>query len=143
MDKIVVGVDGSSGSRIALRWAHAEAELRGARLEVVAAWQYPVTTSLPAFGAMPAPEDLSVQSRDSLVALLAEEGITASGPVAVSTLVAEGSASQVLIDAAKDAALLVVGSRGHGGFSGLLIGSVSQQCVTHAPCPVVVVPTGA
>lgn len=143
MEKIVVGVDGSTGSRTALRWAHAEAQLRGARLEVVAAWQYPITTSLPAFGAMPAPEDLSSQSRDSLIALLTEEGITATGPVDVSTLVAEGTAAQVLLDASKDAGLLVVGSRGHGGFSGLLLGSVSQQCVTHAPCPIVVVPTAA
>jgi nucleotide-binding universal stress UspA family protein len=139
MGKIVVGVDGSAGSRKALEWAYAEAELRSATLEAVTVWQFPVTTTLPAFGVMPTPDDLSQEARRSLLAILAEEGIAADGPVDVSTIVAEGTAAHALLDAAKDADLLVVGSRGHGGFTGLLLGSVSQQCAIHAACPVVIV----
>lgn len=140
MDKIVVAVDGSEGSRRALRWAHAEARHHGAALEVVTVWQYPVTTSIPAFGAMPAPDDLAASARAELLEVLASEGITSDGPVAVSILLAEGAPAHELLRAAKDASMLVVGSRGHGGFTGLLLGSVSQQCATHAPCPVVIVP---
>jgi nucleotide-binding universal stress UspA family protein len=139
MSKIVVGVDGSAGSRAALRWAHEEARLRGASLEVVTVWQFPVMTSLPAFGAMPPPEDMSGEAEANLLRSLAAEGIASGDDVAVTTVVAEGAAAPALLDAATDAELLVVGSRGHGGFTGLLLGSVSQQCVSHGPCPVVVV----
>ena len=139
MAKIVVGVDGSPGSRAALRWAHREAQLRGAPLEVVTVWQFPVLTSLPAFGVMSPPEDLSGEAESSLLAVLTEEDVRSSAEVPVSTVVTEGAAAPALIDAAADAALLVVGSRGHGGFAGMLLGSVSQHCVGHAACPVVVV----
>jgi hypothetical protein len=139
MGKIVVGVDGSDGSREALKWAFAEATLRGAALEVVTVWQYPITASLPTFGAMTTPDDFETDARPTLLAILADEGITAAAPMPVSTLVAEGNAARALLDAASDADLLVVGSRGHGGFTGVLVGSVSQQCVHHATCPVVVV----
>lgn len=139
MGKIVVGVDGSSGSREALRWAFAEATLRNDALEVVIVWQYPITASLPTFGAMSTPEDFNTDARTTLLAILAEEGITAEAPIPVSTLVAEGNPARALLDAADAADLLVVGSRGHGGFTGVLVGSISQQCVHHAKCPVVVV----
>jgi nucleotide-binding universal stress UspA family protein len=139
MGKIVVGVDGSSGSRAALRWAHEEAALRSATLEAVAVWQLPVTTGLPAFGAMPPPEDLSGEAERALLATLSEEGAVSTDEVPVTSVVAEGAAAAALLEAATDADLLVVGSRGHGGFAGLLLGSVSHQCVSHAPCPVVVV----
>ena len=139
MHKIVVGVDGSDGSRAALRWAWAEAQAHGAALEVVTAWQYPITTSLPAFGSMPTPDDLEGEARQAMLAVVAEEGITAEAGVTVTTLVAEGTAAQALLGAAEEADLLVVGSRGHGGFAGLLVGSVSQQCGSHAKVPVVVV----
>jgi nucleotide-binding universal stress UspA family protein len=140
MNKIVVGVDSSKGSRAALRWAYREASIRSCELEVVTVWQFPITTTLPAFGAMPTPEDLGGEAERALVSTIAEEGIVATGEAPVTILVAEGAAAAALLDAAKDADLLVVGSRGHGGFAGLLLGSVSQQCATHAPCPVVVVP---
>jgi len=139
MGKIVVGVDGSPGSRAALHWAHEEAKLRGATLEIVTVWQFPVMTSLPAFGAVPPPEDLGADAERTLLAVLSEEGIAASDDVPVSTVVTEGAAAAGLLEAAKDADLLVVGSRGHGGFTGLLLGSVSHQCASHATCPVVVV----
>jgi nucleotide-binding universal stress UspA family protein len=141
MSKIVVGVDGSPGSRAALHWAHDEAQLRGADLVVVTVWQFPVMTSLPAFGAMPPPENLGSDAEGALLQTLSEEGIAASHDVPVTTVVAEGAAAPALLDASADADLLVVGSRGHGGFTGLLLGSVSQQCVSHATCPVVVVRT--
>ena len=140
MSKIVVGVDGSQGSRAALRWAHEEAQLRKCELEIVTVWQFPITTTLPAFGAMPTPEDLGGEAERALIAAVAEEGIVSTTDVPVTILVAEGAAAAALLDASNDADLLVVGSRGHGGFAGLLLGSVSQQCVTHAPRPVVVVP---
>ena len=139
MGKIVVGVDGSKGSREALRWAFAEAKLRGATLEAVTVWQYPITASLPTFGAMNTPDDFSTDARNTLIAVLADEGITADAPVPVTTLVAEGNPARALLDAAEGADLLVVGSRGHGGFTGVLVGSISQQCVHHSKCPVVVV----
>ncbi len=139
MGKIVVGVDGSVGSRDALRWAFAEANLRNAALEAVIVWQYPVTASLPTFGAMTTPDDFENDARATLLGILADEGITAESPVPVTTLVAEGNAARALLDAADAADLLVVGSRGHGGFTGVLVGSTSQQCVHHAKCPVVVV----
>jgi nucleotide-binding universal stress UspA family protein len=105
------------------------------------AWQFPMMTSLPAFGTMPPPEDLSGEAERALQQALVDEGVTATDTVPVTATVAEGPSARVLLDAASDADLLVVGSRGHGGFSGLLIGSVSQQCVSHASCPVVVVRT--
>jgi len=139
MGKIVVGVDGSAGSREALRWAFAEAQLRSATLEAVTVWQYPVTASLPTFGVMDTPSDFATEARSSLIEILTSEGITADSPIPVTTLVAEGNPARALLDAAESADLLVVGSRGHGGFTGVLVGSVSQQCVHHATCPIVVV----
>jgi nucleotide-binding universal stress UspA family protein len=139
MGKIVVGVDASEGSRAALRWAFDEARLRACPLDVVTVWQYPVLTTLPAFGALPPIEDLSTEAETSLTQVLTEEGVASTDAVAVSTVVAEGAAAAALLEAATDADLLVVGSRGHGGFTGMLLGSVSQHVVSHAPCPVVVV----
>jgi nucleotide-binding universal stress UspA family protein len=139
MGKIVVGVDGSDGSREALRWAFAEATLRNDALEVVIVWQYPITASLPTFGAMTTPDDFETDARSTLLTLLDNEGINVESPIPVSTLVAEGNAARALLDASDSADLLVVGSRGHGGFAGVLVGSISQQCVHHAKCPVVVV----
>ncbi len=141
MGKIVVGVDGSKTSRAALRWAYAEAQARGDSLEIVTVWRLPVTTTMPAFDALPIPEGIDDQTRESLIAICAEEGVTADGPVPVTTLITEGSAAAALLDAAAQADLLVVGARGHGGFTGLVLGSVSNQCVHHSPVPVVVVPT--
>lgn len=139
MGRIVVGVDGSKGSRAALQWAHAEARLRAATLTAVTVWQYPVLTTLPAFGALPAIEDLSGEAETSLHAILAEEGVASTDDVPVETIVAEGAAAAALLEASEGAEMLVVGSRGHGGFTGMLLGSVSQHVVSHARCPVVVV----
>jgi nucleotide-binding universal stress UspA family protein len=139
MNKIVVGVDGSSGSVAAVKWARDEANLRGAALEVVAVWQYPMMTTIPAFGALPEVADLSAHTEKHLREILKEADIESTSDVPVTINVTEGAAVAALISAAADADLLVVGSRGHGGFAGLLLGSVSHQCTMHARCPVVVV----
>jgi nucleotide-binding universal stress UspA family protein len=131
---IVVGVDGSENSRQALRWAIEEARLRHARVRVVHAWWlYPMLaadTEAPHLT-----NDASGAVQRFVTETLAEEH-----DVEVEVVAVQGQqASAALVDAAKDADLLVVGSRGAGGFTGLLLGSVSQQCAHHAPCPVVVV----
>ncbi len=139
MNKIVVGVDGSPGSIAALHWAHSEAKLRGSALEAVSVWQFPMMTTIPAFGALPDVADLSEQTKQSLLAILDEAGVESTPEVPVAACVAEGAVASALTAAAADADLLVVGSRGHGGFAGLLLGSVSHQCTMHAKCPVVIV----
>ena len=135
---IVVGVDGSHESKRALLWAIDEARLREARVVALRAWMYP---ALAAGGLIPATPDLvdrlAGNEREELADAVAEAD---TGGVEVEQVVVEGAAAQALVEAAAGADLLVVGSRGHGGFTGLLLGSVSQQCAHHAPCPVVIVP---
>jgi len=135
---IVVGVDGSEESRRALRWAIDEAQLRGARVVALRAWVYP---ALAAGGLIPATTDLvgqlATNERQELAATVAE---FEAGGVEIEQLVVEDAAARALVEAAAGADLLDVGSRGHGGFTGLLLGSVSQQCAHHAPCPVVIIP---
>jgi nucleotide-binding universal stress UspA family protein len=137
---IVVGVDGSDASKDALLWAARQAELTGSALHVVSSWEFPVM----AYGAlMPLPEDfdsegLSQKTLDQAI----DETLGEHPAVQVSTVVAEGPPALELLKAAQDADLLVVGSRGHGAFAGMLLGSVSEHCVAHSPCPVVVVRHG-
>ena len=146
MAKIVVGVDGSSGALQALRWALAEARLRGASVHVVYAWMLPFSLSIPTvetFGVpYPGPpmEEVHEKHRARAEADLAAwlQAVGAEGVELTEAI--EGRAANVLLEAAQDADLLVVGSRGQGGFAGLLLGSVSQQCAHHAPCPLVIVP---
>ena len=139
-ERIVVGVDGSPGSRIALRWAVAEARRRSAQVDAVMSWQLPAAGAVPWFGSLPPMPDLASEAGDQLQLVLRDEGLADSDDPAVSPIVVEGSPAAVLIDAATDADLLVVGTRGWGEFRGMLLGSVGLHCVTHAPCPVVVVP---
>jgi nucleotide-binding universal stress UspA family protein len=139
MNTIVVGVDGSSGSVAALRFAIEEAKTRGAEVRAVNAWHVPGT----AYGSGLAPAPVSVSDyeqigRDALDSALAQVAASVDG-VELTPVVRKGQAAEVLVTEAKDAELLVVGSRGLGGFRGLLLGSVSQQCAHHAPCPLVVV----
>jgi nucleotide-binding universal stress UspA family protein len=139
---IVVGVDGSECSKKALRWAIAQAQLTGATVEAVAAWQDPVMSGY-FYGW--APMQFEGDSYQAITEkTLAETVAETAGPqgrtVQVGTRVVQGHAAQVLMDAAAGAQMLVVGSRGHGTFAGILLGSVSQHCVQHAPCPVTVIP---
>jgi nucleotide-binding universal stress UspA family protein len=139
---IVVGVDGSRGSRTALRWALAQAWLTGTTVEAVAAWQQPATYDY-SYGSIPFPspgDSIAVNAEKALTETVADVVGTADRPVHVRTTVAHGPATQVLLKAAAGADLLVVGSRGHGAFAGMLLGSVSQHCTQNAPCPVVVIP---
>ncbi len=138
MTRIVVGTDGSEPSQRALTWAAEEARLRRAELEIVVAWEFPIVNYY-GFSAAARPEELEAAARERLDAAAAS--VRTDGLV-LSTSLVEGAPAPVLLDQAKGADLLVVGSRGHGGFSGLLLGSVSQHCVTHAPCTVVVVRPG-
>lgn len=140
MGTIVLGVDGSAESKEALRWALEEARLRGSRLCVVHAWTLPAAVYGPGFGTNLVSELLEELQRGSeaLIDRALEEAADPGG-AGVARAAVEGPPAQTLVDAAADAELLVVGSRGHGGFAGLLLGSVSQQCAQHAPCPVVIV----
>jgi nucleotide-binding universal stress UspA family protein len=140
-NRIVVGVDGSEGSRRALRWALDEARRRRATVTAVHVWTPPyIGPELVPAGAY----DANANDRAGLE--IVESAIAAadtSGLVApVQPLVLSGGTANVLLDASQDANLVVVGSRGRGGFAGLLLGSVSHHVVHHAVCPVVVVPTG-
>jgi nucleotide-binding universal stress UspA family protein len=137
--RIVVGVDGSASSMKALRWAIRQAELTGAEVEAVTAWSYP-----SGYGSAPC-GDGAVDFEGNAGKLLFEALAEVSGiapDVVVEPLVVQGHAVDVLVRAAEGADLLVVGSRGHGGFAGMLLGSVAQHCVHHAPCPVLVLRDG-
>ena len=136
---IVVGIDGSEASKAALRWAVEEARLRHARVQAVHAWWiYPMLRP----GTPPAPDQIPDGGDDPTerVRTFITETLGQETEVEITPIAVQGEqASAALVDAAKEADLLVVGSRGGGGFSGLLLGSVSQQCAHHAPCPIVIV----
>lgn len=136
---IVVGVDGSPGSRTALTWAAAEAAGHGADLVVVNAWEH---TLMPPSGSVSVSEhqvpDASQRTSDDLLQVIKEE-LGEDPPVLVQPRVKQGRPAKVLIDESAEADLLVVGNRGHGGFAGLVLGSVSQHVAAYAKCPVTVV----
>ncbi len=138
--RIVVGVDGSAAANAALAWATRQAELTGATVEAVIAWHYPVAAGGYGFAPVAALDDTDFQTvyarvlSDALALT-----VDPASPVKISTIVREGNPAQVLLETAEGADLLVVGSRGHGGFTGALLGSVSQHCAHHAPCPLVIV----
>jgi nucleotide-binding universal stress UspA family protein len=138
--KIVVGVDGSEGSRRALRWAYEEAREHGGKLLVVTAWMVPPPPMAPPYGSFPweGSFDFSETATQALTTSVAE--VLGSDPaVEVETAVVEGNAAQVLLERSATADLLVVGSRGHGAFADMLLGSVSHHVATHAKCAVTVV----
>lgn len=150
--RIVVGVDGSAAAQRALSWAVHEARLRGAKVQVIHAWMVPFVEALPepiVFGHRPPGppieevyERLRQAAKDVLDSCV-REALEEVPDVEVERELVEARPAHALLEAARDANLLVVGSRGRGGFTGLLLGSVSQQCVQHAPCPVAVVPSTA
>jgi nucleotide-binding universal stress UspA family protein len=139
---IVVGVDSSDGAKAALRFALEEAKLREATLRVVHGWQfgYVGVTGLEGFSPIGGADlgDLRRTAEIALDAVMQEVAPDSDGLV-VDLRVSEGPPATVLVDESRDADMLIVGSRGHGGFAGLLLGSVSQQCAHHAACPVVIV----
>ena len=140
MQLVVVGVDESDEAKAALRFALEEASLRGATLRIVHTWTLP--TAPEGFGIAAPPsadyvQDLHTEAEGLVDRLLAE--LPAGDRPPIEQTVVRGSPASVLIEASQDADVLVVGSRGRGGFAGLLLGSVSQQCAHHARCPVVIV----
>ncbi len=140
MERIVVGVDGSEAGRDALRWALDEAGRRNATVEAVHAWHQPGALSYGYLDQI----DLEPFEDDARKVLdAAVDSVAIPGDPAVERRLIPGGAAGVLVDEAKGADLLVVGSRGRGGFTGLMLGSVSQQVAHHAPCPVVIIPPTA
>ncbi len=140
-NRIVVGVEGSGGARAALRWAIKEARHRNAFVDVVTAYSTTYVPASPDFNYVPLdPIDLEVEVKrmqDSIIdEVLAE--VDAQG-VEIRRRMIRGRAADTLIAESDNAAMLVVGSRGRGGFRGLLLGSVSQQIAQHGSCPVVIV----
>jgi nucleotide-binding universal stress UspA family protein len=141
MQTIVVGVDGSKGARRALQFAAREAALRGARLRIICAWEIPAAVLGGGFTPALDQEALDssrVQAEDIVQHELSEVEL-GYADLECTGVALEGHPAEVLIHEAEDAGLIVVGNRGRGGFSSLLLGSVSQQVVHHAPCPVLVV----
>jgi nucleotide-binding universal stress UspA family protein len=138
--RIVVGVDGSANARAALGWALEEARLRHAALDVVHAWQLPFQGGSPVSMLELPADELERVARRVLDGAMA--GADRTGLREVEALLICDHPARALLDTAKGADLLVVGSRGRGGFAGLLLGSVSQKILHHAPCPVVVIPPG-
>ena len=141
MRRIVVGVDGSATSRSALRWASAEAARNDSELHVVMAWENPMPGA--AVGLPPKRSSVAVEGQREVaekeLTEILEQELGANPPAKMRPSIGRGPAASVLLDAAKGADLLVVGSRGLGGFSGLLLGSVSTKVAHHAACPVVIV----
>jgi nucleotide-binding universal stress UspA family protein len=134
MYRIVVGVDGSDGGRLALRWAVREAATRGGTVQAVTAWE---CTDLD-----PAHADDPVELRTNAERVLAGEiAALPSARVVVASEVVQGRAAEALCAAARDADLLVLGGHGHSRVWHTVLGSVSEECVRDAPCPVVVVPS--
>jgi nucleotide-binding universal stress UspA family protein len=136
---IVVGVDGSPSSRKALVWAAGEAADHGADLVVINVWEH---TLLPPAGSVSVSEhyvpDASQRTAEDLVQVIKEE-LGDDPPVPVRANVKQGRPAKVLMEESAGADLLVVGERGHGGFVGLVLGSVSQHVAAYAKCPVAVV----
>ena len=136
---IVVGVDGSPSSRTALTWAAAEAADHGADLVVLNVWEHtlPPPTGSVSVSERYVPDD-SQRTAEDLVELI-KEVLGEDPDVLVQPRVKQGNPAKVLIEESNDADLLVVGTRGHGGFRGLVLGSVSQHVAGYAKCPVAVV----
>ena len=146
MSKIVAGVDDSDTARAALRWALEEAKLRGVPVVALHAWESPIVPLVPVADLAPAVPPIDVvgvstefaAAAEALVRRVVEEVAGSEPGVEVRPVAVEDAASPALVAAVEPDDLLVVGSRGRGGFRGLLLGSVSQQVVSHARCPVVV-----
>ena len=139
--RVVVGVDDSPGGRAALAFAGAEAARRGAELHVICAWSMPGGHT--GHAKVPGPlRDACLEEAQAVLDRLQAEVLGASAEVPVMLAVAEPPPARALVEASEHADLVVVGSRGRGGFTGLLLGSVSTQVVHHAHCPVTVVRAG-
>jgi nucleotide-binding universal stress UspA family protein len=133
--RIIVGVDGSEPSKSALRWAARVAAVTGAGIDAVIAWQPAPNYGWAIADANWRPDE----DAEKVVTAAADEVFGAQRPLDLRLLVCRGNPAKVLLDASDGAEMLIVGSRGHGGFVGLLLGSVSANCAEHAHCAVLVV----
>jgi nucleotide-binding universal stress UspA family protein len=132
--RIVVGVDGSDQSKAAMDWAVEESWLRKAEIQALTAWSFPYVSD-----ALGTAWDYEIFQKDAQAILEAELERVKDRGVPVTGKIVEGNPASALIDASRGAGLVVVGSRGHGGFTGMLLGSVSHQTIHHAHCPVLVI----
>jgi nucleotide-binding universal stress UspA family protein len=135
---IIVGVDGSPESNNALRWAVEEAKLRGAQLKAVHCWLYPVGIGIDVY-TLPSEEAMEKSAASALDVAIdaALEGVDGVPPI--ERVIVNGSPGHVLAMMSDDAELVVVGTRGRGGFTGLLMGSAANQVAHHAKCPAVLI----
>lgn len=150
MATIVVGIDGSPSARQAVDWALGEARVRGAEVRLVHAWMLPLIDAIPEPWAIglpplgPGDEERVHEKIEGAARALLENAVKEARErepsLSIEGELVEARAAHALLQSARGADLLVVGSRGGGGFAGLHLGSVSSQCVHHAECPVVVVP---
>ncbi len=139
ISRIVVGVDGSAQSLLALRWAATMSAWTGAPIHAVTAWHVPASLGwAPGSSYVPPQMHPQADAERMLKEILADT-FADEPALEVQAIVREGNAAQVLLDYSDDSCVLVLGSRGHGGFTGLLLGSVSSHCAEHAKCPVLVV----
>lgn len=152
VSKIVVGVDGSEHAQAALQWALDEAAAKGAQLEVVHAydrvpyWQFyaeggvmSASLSQTIEDEVSAAEQGAAEAAKATIDRMIEDLDDTKGVEIEAVTVADNNAAGALVERSADADLLVVGSRGRGGFAGLLLGSVSQQAASHSRCPVVII----
>ncbi len=133
--RIVVGVDGSDESKAALRWAARFGAMTGGGIDAVLAWHAPVNVGWTYVPDDWRPDEDAAKTLENAV----DEVFGADRPADLALIVEEGNPAKVLLDHSAGAEMLVTGSRGHGGFAGLLLGSVSSHCAEHATCPVLVV----
>jgi len=137
--RIVVGVDGSEPSEHALQWAKFIAQATGSSLEAVAAWEPFATFGWLGAGWETVPTEWNpAQDAEKILTTTIDKIFGEHRPAGFRLTVREGNAAKVLLEVSTGARMLIVGSRGHGGFSGLLLGSVSAACAEHATCPVLV-----
>lgn len=136
--RIVVGVDGSRSSKTALRWAIRQASIAGMVVEAIVAWAIPAYYGYSLFAGGLQFADLAGLAGRMITEAIAKVGGTGAESKITSTVV-HGDAAQVLVRASANAALLVLGNRGHSVLAEAMLGSVSQRCVHHAACPVVIV----
>lgn len=132
--RIVVGVDGSEQSKLALRWAARLARGLGGRVQAVAVWQFPAAQSFVVVDGWDPEREAQSSLEATVDAVFGDDR-----PAGLQLLVLQGTPAKVLLDLSAGAQILVVGSRGRGGFAGLLLGSVSSAVAEHAKCPVMVV----
>jgi len=137
MDEFVVGLDGSEESELALRWAVAVASLADVPVRAVEAWEYPKLSVVPGTAPLVSPAEMDERTATDVRDLVTK--VLGVVPRSLSIEALRGPAAAAILQTLTTDSVLVLGSRGRGGFTGLLLGSVSRECLEYAPCPVVIV----